>query len=209
MSQLGKLHFTVTDDLGNVIENADVEIRRQGATIQSGGPLVFTVDSPGGIVIGDVVGLNEAASGETVSGVTATTVTVGGAGIAGSTNNDRLSIVATLATLYLDSERNQSTSNPLSTDANGEATAWVEGGFYDVRISGGGLTPRLRRDERAVGESNISNAFPTGSATVWDFNTSRAMSSGDKILSHYGAGWSGHCRRGCHCHRGRYNGHDR
>jgi hypothetical protein len=65
MSQLGRIHFTVFDSTGAPVSGASVEVRKQGATIQSGGPTSFTVDDPGAITTAgtaDEVALNTGSS---------------------------------------------------------------------------------------------------------------------------------------------------
>lgn len=188
MANLGRLRITVLDTLGNAISGASVEVRRQGATCngaQSGSPL--TVDAVNGIVATDEIVQGTGTTQRTVSAVTATTVTCG-AGFTVS-DDERLSIVSGLPSLYVDAQSNEAASNPLTTNSRGMAECYVLGGFYDVHVSGGGATTTLYQDvatERS--DSDRSNAFTTGSLVVLKHDTLRAMAAGDKLLELANAG---------------------
>lgn len=191
MAQLASLEFTIQDASGNAVSGASVEVRRQGAQVSgSGSGTSITVDSPGAVIAADVVVLNATSSPtRTVSSITATTVVVGGAGFSSWSDDDRVSIVSALPTIYEDAEAATSKSNPLTTDANGYASCFVIGGKYDALVSGGGLTTRLLQDVAAVGgETSRSNVYMSGSDTAWTLDTLRAAAAGDKLLSVQTAG---------------------
>lgn len=184
MAQYGRLRFTVLDPNGAPVSGASVEVRHQGATIVSGGPTSFTVNDSGVIVAGDSVRIGTTtAPTRSVSSSTATNVTVGGAGFTGTADDDRITISATLPTLYKDARGAETVSNPMTTDSSGNVEAWAEIRPYDVLISGSGITSRLLQDELPDGhEYLISNTF-AGNGPCYIFDTARALSTDDKIIS--------------------------
>lgn len=145
MAQLGRLRFVVQDTAGNAVAGASVQVRRQGANCsgaQSGSPL--NVDAINGIVAGDEIVNGTAVTQRTVSAITGTTVTCGvGFNV---TDDDRLSIVSPLPSLFIDAQGNEAASNPLTSSSIGVAECYAYGGLYDALVSGGGLTTMLYQD---------------------------------------------------------------
>lgn len=182
MAQLGKLVFKIADSAGNALSGVSVEVRKQGAQVNglhAGANTVFTVDDPGAIVAGDNVKVDTGSVTRSVSSITATTVTVGGAGFSDVNDDSRLTDT-TLPTIYNDAIGNETKSNPLTTDAAGEAFCWVVGGKYDVLVSGGGATTKLYTDQAAAGgESKLSTIY---SGTAWQLDSLRALAATDEAL---------------------------
>src|SRR3989304_5396161 len=98
MAQLGFFEITVLDSPGAPFSGASVEVRKQGAFIQSGGPTSFTVDDPGALAAADTVQVNTSGPLRSVSSVTATNVTIGGAGFGGTADDDRITCTTSLPT---------------------------------------------------------------------------------------------------------------
>jgi len=97
-------------------------------------------------------------------------------------DDDRVTIVSALPAIAEDAEGATSTSNPLTTDANGYASCFITGGKYDVKISGGGQATRLVQDVAAVGgETNRSTVYMSGSAVAWIWDTLRTAAVGDTL----------------------------
>lgn len=182
MAQLGKLVFKIADSAGNALSGVSVEVRKQGAQVNglhSGATTSFTVDDPGAIVAGDNVKVDTGSVTRSVSSITATNVTVGGAGFSDVADDSRLTDT-TLPTIYNDAVGNETKSNPLTTDSAGEAFCWVVGGKYDVLVSGGGATTKLYTDQTAVGgESKRSTIY---SGTAWQLDSLRALAATDEAL---------------------------
>ena len=196
MAQLGKFEITRQDGAGNPVIGATITIRKQGATVQSGGPTSFTVDDPGGILNTDSVNVYNADGTDpgsptvSVSSHTASNVTVGSALTA--TNNTRLSPSTSGPTIYADAQGNE--TKTLTTDSNGYATGWVEVAAYDVVSTGGtsSLGSALTKvwfDVFPSGHEKIkSNDFFGGSTTERVYDTIRSLTSGDKFVSYKSAG---------------------
>lgn len=190
MAGLGKIIWTVASTTtGRPIAGATVEVRKQGATIVSGGATSFTVNDPGAIIAGDTAAIGATSSPtRSVSSITATNVTVGAPGFSGTANNDRISIVSPTITLYADSQGAETKSNPLTTDSNGYADAWVIGGKYDLLVTANGAAI-LYQDIATIGaESLRSNLAGSGTGRAWVLDTLRALTAGDKIFSLQEAG---------------------
>lgn len=190
MADLGRLEFVIRSGAGQALSGVSVEIRPQGASIQSGGPNSFTVDAPNGLVAGMNTRINTSTSPtRAVSSVAATNVTVGAGGFSGTADDDRITAVDNLPSLFADAQGNEAKSNPLTTDSAGRAWAYLVGGAYDVLTSGGGADTRLFQDQIAVGgHSIISNIFTTGSAIGYKFNTLRTLVGNDKLVTFQHAG---------------------
>src|SRR5436309_414669 len=185
MAQLGRFEITVQDAAGNAVTGAVVELCKQGAQVfgnQAGPVTVINVDDCGGIVAGDLVYVNALGVTRSVSSVTATTVTVGAPGFTGLIDDDRLVCFTTHPNTYEDALGNTIKTNPLTTDTNGYASCYTEGGKYDVRIAGGGLTQRVVQDVTVVGEDSRSNIYNSGTAVAFKFDTLRLLGATDKIL---------------------------
>src|SRR5207249_3249692 len=139
---LSKFEHTAQDRAGNPIIGAVITIRKQGATVVSGGPTSFTVDDVGGIISGENVnvynadGTDPVSATRSVSSIAANNVAVGGPGFTAG-NNDRISPQAGGPTLYNDANGDEINGVSLSTDANGYASAWVIYNVYDVVRTGG------------------------------------------------------------------------
>lgn len=183
------MEFVIQDSAGNALSGVSVEVRRQGAQVNgahAGVNTSFTVDDPGGITAADTVSVNTGSVARAVSSVTATTVVVGGAGFSNLADDDRLTIVSALPTLYNDTVGNETKANPLTTDATGYAFCYLLGGKYDVLVSGGGATTRLYQDMACNGgETMRSNIY---SGTAWNLDTLRSMSATDLLLALQSAG---------------------
>ena len=139
---LGRFDETVIDAEGNALSGVSVEIRRQGATVsgnQSGtSPLTVTVNDRGSIEASDTVAIGTGSTTYNVDSKTATTVVLSGfAGTLVLADDDRISPTNNLPTLYEDIKGGETKANPLSTGATGQATAWLAGGHYDYKVSGG------------------------------------------------------------------------
>jgi hypothetical protein len=182
MAQLGKLYGTVQDSRGNPISGATVEVRTQGAFVTStqAGP-AYTVDDPGGIVSGtsQVCANLLSVPQRNVSAVAATTVTTGGAGLGTLNNNDRITVVNPLPTVYADAFGNETKANPLTTDANGFWFCYAPKAPYDVKTSGTNYGSRLEPDKSTDGgEYALSNQFPAAGAAAFRRTTSRTLTAG-------------------------------
>ena len=192
MAQLGRLEFVVQDSAGNALAGIAVEIRRQGAQIngaQAGSP--YTVDAPNGIVATDIIALGTGATTRTVASVTATTVTTSGGDLGAVVDDDRLTIVTALPTVYEDAEAGTTKANPLTTDSLGRASCYILGGKYDAHLSGAGITTTLLQDQVSVGgETTRSNIYMSGTAVAWVLDTLRAAAAGDTLLDIQTAGVS-------------------
>src|SRR3990172_6738662 len=191
MAQLGRLEFVVQDTAGNALSTGvTVEIRRQGAQIngaQAGSP--YTVDAPNGIVATDIIALGTGATTRTVASVTATTVTTSGGDLGAVVDDDRLTIVTALPTVYEDAEGATTKANPLTTDSLGRASCYVLGGKYDAQLSGAAITTTLLQDQVSVGgETTRSNIYMSGTAVAWVLDTLRAAAAGDTLLDIQSAG---------------------
>lgn len=184
MAQYGKLSGTVTDNQGNPISGATVEVRRQGAFVTStqAGP-TYTVDDPGGIEVSDQVRPNAlSAPSRNVSAVTATSVTTSGPGLGTLNNNDRISIFSALPTLYADPQAGETKANPLTTDASGYWFCWVQIRPYDI-IETYGSTVRLKTDIVPEGQEFVqSNVFSAAGAIAFRHGTTRTITAG-KLLA--------------------------
>src|SRR5207249_3728037 len=128
---LSKFEYTAQDRAGNPIVGAVITIRKQGATVVSGGPTSFTVDDVGGIISGENVnvynadGTDPGSVTRSVSSIAVSNVTVGAPGFLSVSNNDRISPQANGPTLYNDANGDEINGVSLSTDANGYASAWI------------------------------------------------------------------------------------
>lgn len=194
MAQLGRIEITVQDVSGNKLSGIAVEVRRQGAQVNGAqaGPLnTITVDAPNGCVAGDTVKIGTGATTRSVSSVTATTVVVGGPGFASVSDDDRITIVSALPTIYEDAEGTTTIANPLTTDSLGKATCYVVGGMYDVQLSGAAITTTLLQDQISVGGESIrSNIYMSGTAVMWILDSLRAAAAGDTLFDLRTAGVS-------------------
>jgi len=190
MAQLGLYRKVVLDSTGAPVSGASVEVRRQGATVNGdqGSVTTITVNDPGRIIAGDTVNYNaDAGTNRSVGSVTETTVVLGGLSIAASlSDDDRITVVTALPTLYNDAQGVETKSNPLTTDSNGAVYCYLPGGKYDVKVSGSGITTQLLADESVEGAEHIvSSLHPsaTGTASAFIFDTARSLSAGDNVIS--------------------------
>lgn len=185
MAKLGKFEWTVLDTAGNAVSGANLDIRKQGATVNGShgaGTTTYTVNNPGALVAGNTVQLNTAFGTQaTVSSVTATTVVVAST-LGAADDDDRLNETVNLPTLYADSNGDETKTNPLTTNSNGYATAWVLGGYYDILVSGSGLTTTLYADYYVAAERETSNEYDAASAVAFIRDTSRTLSTAGALL---------------------------
>jgi len=156
MARLGRLIYTVQDSSGNAVSGISVEVRKRGATVEgahAGATTSFTVDSPGRIITtSENVVAGTGTTTRSVASTTATNVTVGAPGFPDLADGTRLSPSTNLPTLYADEAGDDAKSNPLTSSATGLVTAWLPPGFYDLHISGTGVTTTLVQDVRAEGQ---------------------------------------------------------
>lgn len=188
MAQLGKLIWTVLNSSGEPVSGASVAVRKQGATVNgvhAGATTSFTVNDPGGITTSsENVVAGTGTTTRSVASVGATNVTTGAPGFPDLADDDRLSPTTNTPTLYNDATGTESTgSSTLTTSSVGLATAWLRGGSYDIHVSGTGITTALYIDVPIVAEDTTSNVFTTGSQDAFIFDTTRALASGDALLS--------------------------
>jgi Pectate lyase superfamily protein len=137
MSQLGRFYGVFQSPNGAAHVGSLVTLYREGATVngaQSGtSPLAVTVRNAGKILTGDVVFINTttgtsysatrtSATVLTLSGFAGTLVLAGGERIIPSNN---------LPVLYSNDQGTVTTTNPLTTNANGTASCWMDIGVYD------------------------------------------------------------------------------
>lgn len=184
MAQYGKLSGTITDDQGNPISGAFVEVRRQGAFVTStqAGP-AYTVNDPGGVEVGDQVRVNTLSGpSRNVNAVTATTITTSGPGLGTLNNNDRITVFSALPTLYADAQGAETKANPLQTDASGFWYCWAQIRPYDI-IETYGTTIRLKTDVVPEGQEYVqSNVFTGGPAIAFRHGTTRTLTSGKLLV---------------------------
>jgi len=141
---LSKFEHTAQDRAGNPIVGATITIRKQGATVVSGGPNSFTVDDVGGIVAGENVnvynadGTDPGSATRSVSSITSTNVTVGGPGFTAS-NNDRISPQIG-PPIFADANADEALGLTIMTNADGYASCWTYANTYDV-VRVGGTSP--------------------------------------------------------------------
>lgn len=198
MPQYAKFEITRQDAAGNPISGATIVLRKQGATVVSGGPTSFTVDDPGGIVTGDTVNVYSSAGTDpgsaSVSATvnSATSIDVGGGGFSAA-NNDRISPSTSLPSVFKDAQGNEA-AGTLTTDTNGYASAWVEFQPLDVVSTGGtsalgAAATHIWFDVYPAGIERVkSTAFMSGTTVVRKFDTLRALTSGDKFVEWRSAG---------------------
>ena len=192
MPLLSKFEITRQDAAGNPIVGAVIELHGKGATVVSGGPTSFTVDTPGSIRAGGAVlgvsadGLTERSGLAAVVSVTATNITVGSS-ISGMVNNDRL-VNDTTATIRKDEAGNESAGTSLTTDSNGYASGYVNQEAFDVESTGGtsalGTAPKKYWfDIYAVGGGVIVlYDFLSASTVVRSYDSSDAAIAGMKFV---------------------------
>lgn len=169
MAQYGKLQFVIRDSNGNPIQGASIEVRKQGAQIRGGaGASPYPVDDIGSVSTGATVQIYTTSTKAFGSSGTAT---IAGANsisvsptIGNSVDDDRMTITSPLPTIYEDITANTSTTNPLSTDTTGYAECYVEGGFYDAKVSGASITTFLKTDIFADGGRTTAYVFDVGTA---------------------------------------------
>ena len=191
MAQKGRIQITVTDTSGNALSGVSVEIRKQGATVRNdhaGANTSFTVNDPGAITTAgtadEVQVGTDSGTTQQVSSFTATNVTVADT-FTDVDDNDRLTVINNLPTIYSDANGDQSITNPISTGANGSVTCWAEITPYDVHISGGSATTALREDVVPVGHGDVSvNDISGATAVGYILDTNRSFSdAGAKLIS--------------------------
>lgn len=173
----------VQDSSGNALSGVSVEVRKQGATINGdqGAVTTYTVNSPGAIAAADTVAIGTSATTASVSSVTATTVVVG-ATLGAVSDDDRITHVLTLPTLYNDAEGAETKANPLTTGSTGQVTCWLTGGYYDIKVSGGAATTTLYQDQWVGAETVTSNEYDAAAAVAFIRNTGRSLSTAGALL---------------------------
>lgn len=195
--RLHKIEFYISNTAtGLPINAASVEVRRQGATVVSGGPNTFTINNPGGLRFSGEAGAPATdtvtayhpngtvadGSGRTITALSNGSITVGGPGFIGSlSNNDRLSPTGNLPTIYEDDEGAETKTNPLTTDSNGYAYCWAAMSVCDALANGRLLIDQLGQG----GDIHVSNAFTTGTQVYRAIDTLRALATNDRHLAGY------------------------
>src|SRR6185503_2123232 len=193
-TQYGRYRITVLNSQGQPIVGATVTLRKQGATVNglhSGAQTVFTVNDPGAIIDTDseTVKVGTGAVERTVLGVTATTITVSGAGFNDVPDDARLTVTNTLPTLYEDAQGAETKTNPLTTNSSGMVEAWLEIQPIDVHITGGTdpngqpAPETLYTDEMVGGTGRVVFYDFNGSALAQRWQAKRAFATTDKYLS--------------------------
>ncbi len=150
---LGRLLYTVqVGATGVAVNNANVEVRKQGATVSGNqtpaAGVAINVNAIGAIRVNDTVAINTGAAVGQVTEISHLNKTIKIAGYAGNLNlldDDRITVTASLPTLYNDARKGETIANPLVSDANGKVQAWAPGGTYDLYLSNG-ITPKLVQD---------------------------------------------------------------
>jgi hypothetical protein len=143
MPQLGILSSTHTDVNGNALVGSSVNIYREGSTVsgaQSGAsPFVVTVRYAGKIQTGDAVFINNiTGSSYSATRTSETVITLSGfGGTLALADKDRIVPSSSQPTLYSDDQGGATQPNPLTTDSNGFATAFIECGIYDSTVTTG------------------------------------------------------------------------
>jgi len=175
MAQMGRFDNTFLTLLGTPAVGASVAVYREGATVngnQSGtSPLAVTVRHAGKVATGDSVFVNTT-TGTTYSATRTSAMVITLSGFVGTlalTGGDRLTPSNSQPTLYSDDQGGATTSNPMTTDASGRVSAWMEYGAYDLVVSGGGATTKAFLAEvtpsQAPGQVRYADEFATGSST--------------------------------------------
>ena len=126
MANNGKLQFVVRNNLGIPVSGASVTVRKQGATVNSNqagtAPLSVAVDHIGGIVSGDSIAITAGTDTYACTAASGTTVTLDGfVGTLSLNDEDRLSPVGNLPTIYNDYAGNESASNPVTSGGVGRS----------------------------------------------------------------------------------------
>ena len=187
MARIGRFERFIQDTAGNGVGSVNVEIRKQGATVngdQSGtSPLTITVNDPGAITSSDNVVVGTGTTTHAVDSVTTTTVVVSGfGGTLAVSDDDRLSPTTNLPSLFNDALSVEALTNPLvSAVSTGLAIGWVRGGFYDIHVSGGSptaVTTVLQEDTFVMGEDNVSRAFDSATQDGWIWDSAALTTAG-------------------------------
>ena len=186
MAHLARLAFIITDPTtGLPINNATVEVRKQGATVNgTTGPTTINIHAQGAIDVGDTVNIDNDAdiAVAVLTQPTAVQLTVAAAGFSTLVNDvTRLTPTSPLPTVWNAEEGAETKTNPLTTDNLGEAFCFVPNGLWDALVTVGGVKTLLINQAAAGGGSAASNVFATGSESAYDFDTFRLLGSGDSI----------------------------
>ena len=193
MAKLGKIDFTVVDQAGDIVANAIVEIRKQGAYVQGtqiiGSPGgAVTVHSPGGIVDGDSVAIDAGTTPYVVTAdPTTTTVTVLVTEDTTFNDGERLTPVTNLPSIYSDADEQETAppANPFTTGGDAKFCNYLRGNYYDMKITGSGLTDTLVPDRYVAAEYRESNAGrPSGNAILDILNSPVTLDASDKFVSY-------------------------
>ena len=199
MANLGRLRREITDTAGNSLASVDVDVRKQGASVDGAQAV-----SSGGTVTVKSVGAVTAATGSVrvfrgdpaievdvgpglgttfaVSAVAETTIqlTWGGAG-ANFNDEDRL-LYDQQASIFEDAIGQDAAANPIETSVSGVAGAWAKGNYYDLFVSGGAIvTPFIVQDTSFYAEAVESNILQASGESAFDLDTVRTLSATGKI----------------------------
>lgn len=191
-AQLGLIIYTALDSSGNPVSGAAIDVRKQGATVQSGSN-PYTVDDAGAITssptdtveLYDAAGVRAGVDAPNVNAVAATSITTSAGFASAPGNNYRISPTTNKHTLYADAQGNEVKTNPLTTDSNGLAYAYAPVGLYDIKQSGGtsvlGAGPTLfTRDYPTVGGGRFrQNPIGASATPLYEYDTFRTLLSAD------------------------------
>ncbi len=177
--RLGRFDRYVIGINGAPVSGASVEVRRQGAWsaqvgTQAGdtgdGADTIQVVHKGQIQTGDTVVIDTGSVGYTVGTVTTTTIQLTAGGVFSIPAGTRLSPTNNKPTLYVDNQGVTTKANPFTTSSKGQAECWLADGFYDYKISGGGVVTFLVYDYMIGGvqkdEANTWSAAQTFGAGI-------------------------------------------
>ncbi len=206
--RLGKIEIYLSSTAtGLPLANVTIDIRRQGAQIVSGGPTVFTIDNPGAIrhssesgapasdscICYKADGTVRDANIRAVTALSATSITVA-TGFTGTADDDRISPVSNLPTIYEDSEGDTAiASSRLTTDANGYAAAWAPGGPYDAIVNptdaAGQPTQYVLTDQEARGADKVlTNSWPNAVNGGFHLEPLRVFAATDDLFAIHAVG---------------------
>lgn len=188
--QLGRFDEHILN-AGQAVPGAAVEIRRQGATVltaQSGtSPFTVNVNDIGAIVDGDTVCIGTGSTTYNVDAVDIPNQIITISGFTGTlaiADDDRLTPVNDLPTLYNDINGAEEKTNPLTTSALGQITAWIQRGHYDYIVSSAGLTTRLYQDVRINSMGPYADGYDARYGLRIDNNTDDGVALNHAMEDH-------------------------
>lgn len=185
LSRFGTTYYKnagVNDTRQAPIPNATVNVYKQGCTVQSiatvttsAAGVSVTVNAAGRVALADIVQQN-VDSTKTMEVVEITSDTsiklksLIGQSIALSVG-DRLVITSNQPTLYSESSGSSAAANPITADANGNVEFYSKEAFFDVIVTGSGVTPTLYPNSQSgipVYSANVKHYGAIGNASADD-----------------------------------------